>query len=72
MRPYEAIDEFARLGERQGAAPRSESEGESFARSRNRRNWRVSYWFGSVYRLKINAAGSECQILAAEGPRERL
>ena len=72
MRRFEAILEFARLRQRQGAAPRPNSEGETFARSRNRRNWRVSYWFGSVYRLKINAACSECQVLAAGDPRERL
>src|ERR1700720_2566245 len=71
MRRYEAILEFTRLGERQGAAPRPKSEGESFARSRRGRNWHVSYSFGSVYRLKINAAGSECQILAAGDPSER-
>src|SRR5580704_10003019 len=64
MRGYEAILEFTRLGERQGAAPRPKSE--SFPQLRHGgRNWCVSYWFGSVYRLKSNAAGSECQILAA-------
>src|ERR1700730_2267732 len=34
MRRFEASDEFARLGERQGAAPRPKPERESFARSR--------------------------------------
>src|ERR1700730_1748277 len=63
MRRFEAILQLARLGERQGAPPRPKSEGESFARSRWGRNWCVSYWFGSVYRLKSNAAGGECQIL---------
>src|ERR1700730_4861647 len=65
MRRFEATCEFARLRERQGAAPRPKPEGESFARSRRGRNWSVPYWFGSVYRLKINAAWSECQIMAA-------
>ncbi len=72
MRRFEALLQLARLGERQGAAPRPKSEGERFARSRRGRNWRVSYWFGSVYRLKINAAGGECQILAPGNPMERL
>ena len=30
------------------------------------------YWFGWLYSLKINAAGSECQILPAGDPKERL
>jgi hypothetical protein len=30
------------------------------------------YWFGWLYRLKINAAGSECQILPAGDPTKRL
>lgn len=72
MRRFEAIGEFARLGERQGAAPRPKSEGESFARLESRRNWRVSYWFGWFYRLKSSAASSGCQILAAGDPMARL
>src|SRR3984893_17084999 len=73
MRRFEAILQLARLRQRQGAAPRPKSEGESFARSRcGGRNWCVSYLFGSVYRLKINAASGECQILAADDTRERL
>jgi len=56
MRRFEAKGEFARLRQRQGAAPRPKSERESSARSRGgSRNRRISYWFGSVYRLKIKS-----------------
>ena len=72
MRRFEAILQFARLRERQGAAPRPKSEGESFARLESRRNWRVSYWFGWFYRLKSSAASSGCQFLAAGDPMDRL
>src|SRR5208337_985192 len=67
MRRCEAAHEFARLGERQGAATRPKPERQGFARSRSGRNCCVSYWFGWFYRLKLNAAGSGCQICSTDG-----